>query len=200
MGRLRHRLLTRLHAADHHQRLTVCYPDHAGLEDEVINVHSKIILVDDNLLSIGSANLNNRSMGFDTECNLALAAGENEGAAKAIRAFRERLLAEHLGAEQEKVAETFRNTGSLLATVAELNGGERSLQKLPYEEESSAENLPAGMIADPEQPLEFDDLLDHLGIGNSARRAGAQTQSLAVRRSADCGPGTGGRLALVPLE
>ena len=37
-------------------------------------VHSKVMIVDDTLLRIGSANLNNRSMGTDTECDLAVIA------------------------------------------------------------------------------------------------------------------------------
>ncbi|HKL26901.1 MAG TPA: VTT domain-containing protein [Desulfuromonadales bacterium] len=166
MGRLRHRLLSRLNAADHQNRLKVCYPDRTDLGGSVINVHSKIILVDDSLLSVGSANLNNRSMGFDSECNLALSVAENEAVADLIVAFRQRLLAEHLGIDPQRVAETFQKTGSLLATVEELNGGRRYLQDLPYQEDNDfSADLPAGEIADPEQPLAFDDLLDHLGLG-----------------------------------
>ena len=37
-------------------------------------VHSKIMIVDDVLLHIGSANLNNRSIGLDSECDLAIEA------------------------------------------------------------------------------------------------------------------------------
>ena len=36
------------------------------------NVHAKIMVIDDRLLRVGSSNLNNRSMGFDTECDLAV--------------------------------------------------------------------------------------------------------------------------------
>ena len=44
-------------------------------------VHSKVMIVDDTLLRVGSANLNNRSMGTDTECDLALEA-RNDGRAR----------------------------------------------------------------------------------------------------------------------
>ena len=37
-------------------------------------VHSKVMIVDDRLLRVGSANANNRSMGTDTECDLAVEA------------------------------------------------------------------------------------------------------------------------------
>ena len=37
-------------------------------------VHSKVMIIDDRFLRVGSANLNNRSMGADTECDLAFEA------------------------------------------------------------------------------------------------------------------------------
>ena len=37
-------------------------------------VHSKVMVVDDRMLRVGSANLNNRSFGVDTECDLAFEA------------------------------------------------------------------------------------------------------------------------------
>ena len=71
MAVLRSRLLKRLRAADRFGRLHVYYP---VLEDENIQmrVHSKVCFIDDRLLRVGSANLNNRSMGLDTECDLAI--------------------------------------------------------------------------------------------------------------------------------
>ncbi|MFX8774289.1 phospholipase D-like domain-containing protein, partial [Acinetobacter baumannii] len=39
-----------------------------------IYVHAKVLAIDDRLLRIGSANLNTRSMGLDTECDLAIEA------------------------------------------------------------------------------------------------------------------------------
>src|SRR5262245_58932634 len=35
-------------------------------------IHSKVMVVDDRFLRVGSANMNNRSMGADTECDLAV--------------------------------------------------------------------------------------------------------------------------------
>ena len=37
-------------------------------------IHSKVMVIDDKLLRIGSANINNRSMGTDTECDLTIEA------------------------------------------------------------------------------------------------------------------------------
>ena len=74
MDVLRERLLKRLYEIDRHDRLRVYYPHVPGLGTQCINVHAKVLVIDDELLRAGSANFNNRSMGLDTECDLALEA------------------------------------------------------------------------------------------------------------------------------
>lgn len=122
MGSNRSRLLRRLAAVDRHHRLGVYYPvveDPEGREHE-IEVHSKVIAVDDRLLRIGSSNLNNRSMGYDSECDAALEPEDAQGRA-AVRRITCELLAEHLGRSAEEVAAGLRNQG-LLTVVERLNG------------------------------------------------------------------------------
>ena len=166
MGVLRQRLVKRLRGADKHQRLKVCYPERQGLDPDIINVHSKILIVDDHLLTIGSANLNNRSMGFDTECNLALSAIDQPRVSDVIADFRNRLLAEHLAVEPERVAEQVRKSGSLLSAVDQLNGGVRSLQELIFKDEGSiVEAISVDSLADPERPLDMEQLFDYFGVG-----------------------------------
>jgi phosphatidylserine/phosphatidylglycerophosphate/cardiolipin synthase-like enzyme len=66
-------------------------------------VHSKLMIVDDRFLTIGSANATNRSMGLDSELNLAWdCAMDNGELERGIRALRVSLLTEHvrLSAEQ----------------------------------------------------------------------------------------------------
>jgi phosphatidylserine/phosphatidylglycerophosphate/cardiolipin synthase-like enzyme len=46
------------------------------------------MVVDDEWLRIGSANINNRSMGVDTECDLAIEAAGRSDVVHAIRTFR----------------------------------------------------------------------------------------------------------------
>ncbi len=65
-------LIAELHAADDHGRLGIYWPVTAN--GTPIYVHSKVIVIDDRLLRIGSSNLNNRSMGFDGECDIAVEA------------------------------------------------------------------------------------------------------------------------------
>ena len=67
-------------------------------------VHSKVMIIDDRLLRIGSANLNNRSMGTDSECDLALEA-RNDAERAAIAPVRARLLADHCGVAAEEAAQ-----------------------------------------------------------------------------------------------
>lgn len=89
MDRARSDLLRRLWAADLHGRFRAFFPRTS--QGHTIIVHSKVAVIDDRLVRIGSANLNNRSSGFDTECDLAI---EGSGAEEraAISRFRARLL------------------------------------------------------------------------------------------------------------
>jgi phosphatidylserine/phosphatidylglycerophosphate/cardiolipin synthase-like enzyme len=89
MDRARSDLLRRLWAADLHGRFRAYFPHTSS--GQTIIVHSKVAVIDERLVRIGSANLNNRSAGFDTECDMAIEAhGPSEEAA--IARFRARLL------------------------------------------------------------------------------------------------------------
>ena len=124
MGVLRARMLAHLRNADRHCRLHVYYPTVPGLpSDGCVNVHAKILVVDDRLLRIGSSNLSNRSMGFDTECDLAIEAQTEGGeTARAIAGLRNRLLGEHLGVSPDEVAVATAAQGSLVAAIESLRG------------------------------------------------------------------------------
>ena len=114
---LRGREVDRLREADHADRLRILCPVNSA--EEPIYVHAKIMIVDDAILHIGSSNLDDRSMGFDTECDVAI-----EGHADLISSFREGLLAEHLGVSPEEVADTLEREGSLIATIERLNASQ----------------------------------------------------------------------------
>jgi phosphatidylserine/phosphatidylglycerophosphate/cardiolipin synthase-like enzyme len=70
-----------------------------GWQDRATYIHSKVLLVDDRFLSVGSANLTNRSMGMDTELNVSWEADSTDGQElrRSIRRVRGNLLAEHTG-------------------------------------------------------------------------------------------------------
>ena len=127
MDVLRGRVLERLRSADRFHRLSLYYPKIPDLHGQCISMHSKVCIIDDELVRVGSANLSNRSMGFDTECDLGIEAAGNPAVRRAIAAFRHTLLGEHLGVSPESVKEELAKDGSLIAAVERLRGGGRSL-------------------------------------------------------------------------
>jgi phospholipase D1/2 len=83
-------------------RLGIYYtvPAHDGDEPEhATYIHSKLTIVDDRFLSIGSANLTNRSGSVDTELNASFEAGPSptDPLALFLRDLRLDLISEHLG-------------------------------------------------------------------------------------------------------
>lgn len=162
MDVLRSRLLSQLREADQHDRLRVYYPELDGLGDAHISLHSKIMVVDDTLLRVGSSNLSNRSMGLDSECDLAIEAIAHDQRA-AVNNFRNRLLAEHLGVEPAKVEEQLSEKQSLIAAIESLQGNSRTFKPLNGQVSEFAEEfLPDEKIVDPERPLEPEQLAELL--------------------------------------
>ncbi len=155
MDTARARLVEALHRLDRHDRFRLYHPVNSG--GEAIYVHAKVLVVDDRFLRVGSSNMNNRSMRLDTECDVTVDAALGAPATgERIGAIRDDLMAEHLGVEPERVAETLARTGSLIRTVEALRGPGRSL--VPYEppELNDIEVwLADNKILDPEGPEEM---------------------------------------------
>ncbi|HJL18105.1 MAG TPA: phospholipase D-like domain-containing protein, partial [Sandaracinaceae bacterium LLY-WYZ-13_1] len=155
MGVLRARLLRRLREADAHGRLRVVGPVVPG--DVGVNVHAKVMVVDDRVLRVGSANLSDRSQGLDTECDAAVEA-HDEATRTWIRDVRDGLLAEHLGVSRETVRASLAREGSLLAALDALRGGERTLVDLEPELDEALDALvPHASLIDPDRG--FDEAL-----------------------------------------
>jgi phospholipase D1/2 len=177
---LRSRLVRQLRESERSGRLGVYCPEHAGLNGKCIDLHSKLMIVDDRLLRIGSANLANRSMGLDTECDLAIEAGGAE-VAHSIGALRDRLLGEHLGVAPDRVAREIERRGSLIAAVEALRGNHRSLEPLDAAAASDLEALvPEAAVIDPERPVDPEALVDELVPSDAQPRAGARIALLAA--------------------
>ena len=160
MDVLRNQALQRLRDSDRHGRLRIVSPVFDELGDTCINVHGKVMVVDERWARIGSANLSRRSMGLDSECDLV--AEDDSGAAPA--ALRADLLAEHCGAEQEAVAASIAERG-LLATLDRFGGGARRLEPLDADGSDIDGMLkPIARIADLERPVEqaWDELLEEV--------------------------------------
>lgn len=152
MEALRTVLLHQLQEADPYGRFSAWYPDSPG--QPCCEVHSKLMIVDDEWLRVGSANFANRSMGLDTECDLVIEAGGNPRVRVAIATARNTLLAEHLGVGLHEVREALMLTRSLGAAVRALsNRSARTLRRFEHLDAPSAAVLAlAKGIADPDRP------------------------------------------------
>lgn len=154
MDGARRRLLHLLWAADRYGRLGVYYPVTA--QGEPIYVHAKVLVLDDRLLRVGSSNLNNRSMGFDSECDLAVevTTGTPNGAQlrEAIVSIRRRLVSEHLDVAPGDLQDAVDRGSSLLAAIEALRGEGKSLRL--FEPET---------VADDDSPLADTALMDPEG-------------------------------------
>ncbi|MCL5974339.1 MAG: VTT domain-containing protein [Gammaproteobacteria bacterium] len=154
MDVLRSRVSRRLCNADKHDRLRICYPHHEALGEMYISLHSKLMIVDNIFLRVGSANLSNRSMGFDSECDLAIEA-EDDDQQQAIKAFRESLLCEHLELESSELESLLAEHGSLLKLLDARANSPRTLRMLDCEIDDSIDGLtPTADYIDPERPVD----------------------------------------------
>ena len=156
MDVLRGRVLERLRAADQFHRLNLNYPKVPDLRGRCISMHSKVCIIDDDFVRVGSANLSNRSMGFDTECDLAIESSRNPAVRRSIAAFRHTLLGEHLGVGPEAVARELEKDGSLIGAVERLRGGARTLAYFDGTVSADVnEVVPDEAFIDPSRPYEM---------------------------------------------
>jgi phospholipase D1/2 len=177
---LRARLVRRLRDADRLGRLQIYCPEHTGLGEQCIDLHSKLMIVDDRLLRIGSANLANRSMGLDTECDLALEAADSR-VARSIAALRNRLLGEHLGVTPSEFGHAFEETGSLIETIEALRGNPRSLAPLDASLDPALDALvPDAAVIDPERPVDPEELVDEIVPPDEQLHAGKRLTFFAL--------------------
>lgn len=160
MDSARHLLIQELWAADEHGRLGVYWP--VTEKGSKIYVHSKVLIVDDRLLRIGSSNVNNRSMGFDSECDLAIEAGEDADGEirREVTSVRNQLVSEHLGVSVAELEDAVDGCRSLVKAIEELRGDGRSLR--PFTEQT---------ISDEASPLAENDLMDPDRVPRSLTRS-----------------------------
>ena len=144
-----------------------------------VMVHSKVMIVDDRLLRIGSANLNNRSMGADSECDLVIEARSNAERA-AISAARSRLLAMHCGVSEADAAEALRNQ-SLIAVSRMLGTSSQGWWILTMAGQKRR-IIPGFLdaVADPERPIDAEAFI--------AMTSGEQGPGLRLRAASYAGP------------
>lgn len=170
MGVGRQRLMRALRYADRNDRLRIVTPVLEGRGPGLMKVHTKLMIIDDRAMRHGSANLNNRSMGLDTELDLHLDAAQpdpetGQPAGESVSLFIEdvlcRLMGEHLATAPETVRATLRETGSLHAVLD--RHGDPSIRSLvPLETEDAPGDLvrvlPDPVPGDFEAPVSAQDL------------------------------------------
>lgn len=163
VGLLRDRLLEQLHEADRHGRLRTLAPEvSSDGETDYVYVHSKVVVVDDRILKIGSSNLSNRSLSVDSELDMTL---EFEEADREVCHFRQRLLGMHWGLSREEWTELEEEEGGMLAALDKKGEGEGKesghwLAPLSYGCESELQRkLADTQLLDPEDPIDPEFLL-----------------------------------------
>jgi phosphatidylserine/phosphatidylglycerophosphate/cardiolipin synthase-like enzyme len=153
MGNNRDRLARQLKATDPYGRFRIYYPTlPCGGRTTALKIHSKLMVVDDILLRVGSSNMNNRSEGLDTECDIAIEATD-AGTGRAIAQVRDMLVGEHLGTGPDIVARALAEEGSLVRAIERLNRGRRGLRELALASGRSLRPVPGTWLLDPPQPL-----------------------------------------------
>jgi phosphatidylserine/phosphatidylglycerophosphate/cardiolipin synthase-like enzyme len=182
MGAFRARAFRLLIAADVHGRLRIVYPAASTARGVPTFVHSKVMFVDDRLARIGSANFSKRSMGVDTECDLAVDAGRDDTLRAGVRIIRDRLLGEHLGMPAEDVAREIDARGSMAGLIDARADADRTLVRVEVPTEADPPPAVLRATADPSDPLDVDGIVESL------------VEPAGVPKSKE----SGGRLGLVP--
>lgn len=164
MDTARARLFEALKKRDRHDRLRIYHPLTRG--GAPIYVHAKVMIVDGEILRVGSSNFNNRSMRLDSECDVTIDStlAANAHVADEIQGVAFNLLAEHLDTDAATIDQRLAASGSLIETIEGLcHDGQRRLVRYAPPELSAVEQVLAdNQVLDPENP---DDLIESLTSG-----------------------------------
>jgi phospholipase D1/2 len=115
-------------------------------------VHSKVMIVDDRMLRVGSANLNNRSFGVDTECDVAFEAACTKHQ-KQILSLRDRLIGHFCGVSESEVTVATAQSGSLIKAVEALSHNGHSLAPIELDHAAPVQVTALEEFGDPERPI-----------------------------------------------
>ncbi|MBX7495859.1 phospholipase [Qipengyuania sp. 6B39] len=173
MDHARAELVRCIAAVDKQGRFSIWCPKTG---DTPIYVHAKVMIVDDEILRVGSANLNNRSMGLDSECDVFIdAARDGNGHARdGIRRIRLSLLAEHLGLDELAVEQMLDTHSSMAAVIDHCAGkGGRQLCRYHPPELNEAEKTVAHSgLLDPDAPEDLFEPFAKGGLFRNGSRLG----------------------------
>lgn len=148
----RYKFMQRLVRAGLEGRVGLMHPHiRHGEQSADVMVHSKVMIVDDRFLRVGSANLCNRSMGTDTECDLTIEAARDEDRL-AVARVRNRFLAEHTGRDPQEIGRRL-DAGESLLTLAAETDGHRLLLPIRDETVPTDGSDAIEAVADPPEPV-----------------------------------------------
>jgi phosphatidylserine/phosphatidylglycerophosphate/cardiolipin synthase-like enzyme len=156
MDSARVRLIRAIGEKDPGNRFRIYVPYNDG--GDPIYVHAKLMIVDDEILRVGSANMNNRSMGLDTEADVFIDAARpgNAHAVPTITGLRHALLAEHSGIPEAEVPTLLEKHGSMIAMIEAAAKTGKHLEPFVLRPLTDAEKaLADGAVLDPERPGEI---------------------------------------------
>lgn len=169
MDHARNCLIHMLGEVDHKNRFNM-YVSYTG--ETSIYIHAKLMIVDDAIIRIGSSNLNNRSMGLDSECDIFIdclrEANEGKGFEDQIKALRISLIAEHCGTSEEAMAAILDATPTMAEAIEKVGqDGSKQLRRFDVPEVGDIEESLAGsQLLDPERP---DDMFEPFAKGGLFR-------------------------------
>lgn len=173
MDVMRARVVEDLRRADAYGRLHLYTPVRSSANVPVY-VHAKVMIVDDRWVRVGSANLCNRSMSLDSECDVLFDARDRAPHLAAVRRFRDRLIAEHLDRPVDEVARALSGGKPIHVVVAELGSRDGTrlepleVEPLAWLEDVLSENPPF----DPDGPMDASDMFDQVVPQEHQRLAG----------------------------
>jgi len=186
MGMLQDLALNRLLRSDVHKRLRIYYPfdkNRAALK-LAMTVHSKLMIIDDQFLTVGSANLNNRSMGYDTEIQLTIDARDDVSNQRAIGHTIAYVLAHHCEIETDMLEKKIWESGSVIKPLEELcdPSRERHLATLHPHPSSDKYQLEDMNWLDMEKPSQLEKAMDQWGFASelAARKLGVAPRVLLL--------------------
>lgn len=171
MDTARVRLVRSIIERDHADRFRIYNPYTSG--GTPIYVHAKLTIVDDEVLRVGSANMNNRSMGLDSECDVFIDARRpaNAGIEPKIERIRHSLIAEHCGRPVEEVADALRASGSMIATLDAMPIEGKHIERLPIESLDPLQmELADSAFLDPERPGDWLEPIARRGLFRASGR------------------------------
>lgn len=94
-----------------------------------VHIHSKVMIVDDTFLQIGSANINDRSMYLDSECDITVI-GQDQQTRDIISDLRNDLIEEHCGRKKDDTQALIDDGNPISFFLSDVSGSPRSFKMI----------------------------------------------------------------------